>query len=153
MAMKKMCALLAVFGCLLGSAVGNQAHAATLYSHSKVFFDAFGNIVGQEILWCNNVRAKAGNTNAAYWRNDSYLCLPNPAENSGYTCTDLGQVHEIGNPLHNWACNHNANIEYPNGAVGSQLHLPPGISIDDTCYVTQDCWNHSVPMELPYLPW
>lgn len=52
------------------------AQAATSYTRSLKYFSESGQVVGQQIIYCNNVTKRGGNINTAYHITEVNVCTP-----------------------------------------------------------------------------
>lgn len=111
---------------LLATMIMGDVHTAPAYAHNTAFFDGNGVLVGQKIQYCNNSRYSQGQTSSPYKRTDTYLC-GHLQHISGWVCD--GAECEWG------------EITFPGGSIAwdGGVLLPPGMTIEESCLVTNDC--------------
>lgn len=96
-----------------------SANAATAHSSSNKYFDAAGNLVGQNVLLCDNVTRHAGTVGTPYFISEETNC--SPAKNPPPLITE--DPDDTGGA-------------FPGTAVNSWI-LPPTITIAEACVVAQ----------------
>lgn len=155
---KSMLAVLALL-----SLVG-VASAATQQSQSVTYFDAAGNAVGQRVLYCNGYQEGSGQQGGTgYYRLDEILC--SAYEISGEACEDVQHIVD-GGPVFGdttYVCNPRV-VEAKPGDLSSAYHLPPGMTLAQSC-MRASCnpnlpqvthlgsWSptwHSIPVGTPW---
>lgn len=114
--MKVAILLFAVVTCV---GVAGEARAARASSYNDVYFDAQGQIVGQDLIGCSNAHWRGGNTSAPYKLSVEVNCDGSPRECPGW--------------LSVCATDWSKTIEY------SLYPVPAPLSLDQACAAAPVC--------------
>lgn len=137
---------------IVGLALGGGVQAAPMYATNIAYFNSSGTLVGQKIQWCNNVRHSRGNVSSPYQRHDWYPCSPASDPVAGYVCNGGSTTgHPTNTTLR---CNWVTTVS-PSGGIGVDggNMLPPGMSVEDSCVMTGDCYPQPPePFVYPSIP-